>query len=136
MDSFRDFPPAELSEIVGKTMESVYLKGENPGEYEEMYFLSDDGKSWVLAHCYDCCENVVIEDVCGDLDDLIDSPILQAEQVSSEDPGPPPGYNGSYTWTFYKFATIKGSVTVRWLGTSNGYYSESVDFRACPEKDS
>jgi hypothetical protein len=66
-----------------------------------------------------------LEEVIGDLNDLIGSPIIRAtEDVSKEKEYP--------TWTFYNIATSKGHVTLRWCGESNGYYSESVDFcRLC-----
>ena len=69
-------------------------------------------------------------DVVGDLKDLIGNPILLAEKVVSSDT--PEDLDNepseSFTWTFYKLSTIIGSVTIRWLGESNGYYSESVNF--------
>lgn len=75
-------------------------------------------------HDQDCCESVRIEDICGDLSDLVGEPLTEAEQVRGYT-GPDMDYE-SYTWTFYRFGTRRGGVTVRWLGTSNGYYSEGV----------
>lgn len=118
----------EVSELVGKTLSAVTVNERR----DELVFEAEDGTKWLMYHEQDCCEGVSIEDICGDLDDLVGSPILLAEEVSSDgkiDPDKSPHEHAdSWTWTFYKFATNKGSVTIRWLGESNGYYSESVDF--------
>jgi len=97
---------------------------------ERVVFTLQNGKSYVMYHSQDCCESVEVEDVIGDIDDLIGSPLLEAESVeSNENPeGVTKEYQDSFTWTFYKLGTIKGHVTIRWYGESNGYYSESVTF--------
>ena len=82
---------------------------------------------FVFFHSQDCCECVDINDITGDLQDLVGEPLLIAEEVSGETPVDfEEEDHESVTWTFYKFATRKGYVDVRWLGESNGYYSESV----------
>lgn len=77
-----------------------------------------------IDHQQACCESVYIEDVVGDINDILNSPILRAEERTDDGRG-----EASATqWTFYELATIKGSVTIRWYGMSNGYYSVSVTF--------
>lgn len=116
----------EVRELLGKTLTDIK---ESECEIE---FITDSKDRYLMYHEQDCCEAVCIEDICGDLNDLLNSEILEAEDVSDTMEIPCSeeeyGYYDSVTWTFYKIGTRKGSVTIRWCGTSNGYYSESVDF--------
>lgn len=114
-----------LDAMIGKT--SVKMNNGVAKYSDVLAFLMSDGMFYVFYHEQDCCEAVYIEDIAGDLNDLIGTPLVQAEETSNEERD---NYcDKSQTWTFYKFATNKGSVTIRWLGESNGYYSESVDLR-------
>ncbi len=112
-----------LARMVGKT----FVRVEGSVGDGEMRFVTADGETFLFGHYQDCCESVDINDIVGDLEDLVGEPLLLAEEVSGEAPASDEDHWGSQTWTFYKFATRKGYVDVRWLGESNGYYSESVD---------
>jgi len=99
---------------------------------EYLVFETSCGRVFMMFHYQDCCESVFIESIVGELDDLLNAPILLSEEVvSHEDPKTmltvPVYHEDSFTWTFYKLATIKGYADIRWYGESNGYYSESVD---------
>ncbi|MHB1952351.1 MAG: DUF7448 domain-containing protein [Sulfobacillus sp.] len=96
---------------------------------EEIFFVLDDGVILRMWHEQDCCEGASVAEVVGDIDDMVDAPILEAEAVSRKATDEElAGHDDSGTWTFYKFRTRKGSVVLRWLGVSNGYYSETVSF--------
>lgn len=109
-----------FKELLGK-----YISRAEVDDFEVYFYLGRDGLSFYkLYHFQDCCENVYVEDVCGDVKDICGI-ITEAEEVTS-------GENIkdgdiSATWTFYKIGTQKGSITIRFYGESNGYYSESVD---------
>lgn len=117
-----------FEELLGKTLVSATVSEAN----DEIRFVTDSGETYLMYHDQDCCESVNVESIVGDLADLIGSSILRAEESTSdtlpEGVKPPEYRDDSETWTFYKLATINGYVDIRWYGSSNGYYSESVDF--------
>lgn len=116
----------KFTDLIGKTITKITG---GIGD-SEMTFQVTSGETYKLYHYSDCCESVQVNDIAGDLQDLIGSPILLAEEATSgtNPPGVSMEYQDCYTWTFYKLATVKGYVTIRWYGNSNGYYSTSVDF--------
>ena len=110
-----------FKELIGQTFSKVEAT-------KETLIFENDKKICTFLHNQDCCEAVYIDDIVGDIEDLKNSPILIAEEVSNDNEPRKDEDDESYTWTFYKFSTAKGSVTVKWYGVSNGYYSEEVDF--------
>lgn len=141
---------AKPSDLEGRILLSVVVD-QASGDDDAITFNCTDGTVYRMFHNQNCCETVLIEDICGDIDDLVGTPILLAEVITNHD-HPFTGHHGatllkarfhqgtklpdkgdwtpySETWTFYRFRTIKGSVDIRWHGTSNGYYSEEVEFK-------
>lgn len=111
-----------IKQMIGKEFDHI-VKGDH-----ELVFICDEGV-FIMYHEQDCCEDVHIESIVGELNDLLYVPIVRAEEVITRGKSDPiDEYNtDSETHTFYKLATRKGYVDIRWVGSSNGYYSESVD---------
>lgn len=131
-----------IDKLIGEVFVQIYESCDN----RELIFIKDNGDKYVFYHEQDCCETVYLDEIIGDLNDLTGSPLLIADEVidrynnnendfdklepfQKEFLGGDAKYAESVTWTFYKFATQKGYVDVRWTGESNGYYSESVNIR-------
>jgi len=94
-------------------------------------FEMDNGNLIVMHHEQDCCEDVSVEDISGDIQKLCGNEILFAQESS---------YQGgddyrSETWTFYKLGSIQGWIDIRWHGISNGCYSERVSIIKVTKKE-
>lgn len=120
-----------LFHLIGLTLKEVTVNRQD----DVITYTSECGQQFRMLHHNDCCETVYIEDVEGDINDLIGSPILVAETVQDAMQQamnliiPLPEKNGECEqWTFYRLATAKGWVIIRWYGDSNGYYSTDVSF--------
>lgn len=114
------------NEVLKRMIGQVFTKitGLEEGS-EEVKMVAESGDVFTFWHESDCCESVSVNQIDGDFQDLLGFTLLMAEE-STSDKNPLQVNEESFTWTFYKFATVKGYVTVRWYGSSNGYYSETV----------
>ena len=110
------------------------IEGMEEGSTEILIFLkgSRTPRTCItLYHEQDCCENVVVDQVDGSVYRHIGATIFAIrEKVSYEEEGEDLEIcDDSNTWTFYDIETSKGRLSFRWHGSSNGYYSESVNIK-------
>lgn len=123
-----------FEDLIGKTITNIWFKnGKDPVKIcDEIHLVTEDGWLVRLYHKQDCCENVYLLETVGEIDNILHSPIIYVNEIIN-----PPlddvmksftNSDTSSTWTFYLIETKKGSVVLKWLGSSNGYYDESVQF--------
>jgi hypothetical protein len=79
----------------------------------------------VFYHDQDCCEYVRLEEYHGNIKNGDIFRELKVEEVNLEYEK----YSHSSTATFIEVVTQNGLITMRWLGESNGYYSERCDMK-------
>lgn len=107
----------EFSELNGQAIKEIVV------DDDVVRFVTDTA-TYRMLHRQDCCEHVYLESTDGDVGELQGAKVIDAYEATSERT-----YGGeSETWTFYRLVTDKGTRVFRWIGSSNGYYSETVDF--------
>jgi len=110
--------------LKGKVINNIIRLTNDENDEDALTFECTDGTAYKLYHEQECCESVWLEDVSGNLDDLLNTPILIAELSVTERSTS----EGEEAYSYYHLATIKGYVDLRWFGESNGCYSCGVDF--------
>ncbi len=117
---------SNVNVLIGLTLTEFYKEG------GDRIILKTADRSFLFYHAQDCCESVTIDRIKGSFKKLIGEPLIEViETISHEDP---PFYRASgytcesQTWSIYTLKTADCVVEIRWHGTSNGYYSESVSF--------
>lgn len=114
-----------MEELVGRTIKSI--DGCTVGS-DNILITFEDDSTIEFYHSQDCCECVDVEDVVGNPEKHIGATLYGIDVKSNSDSLKPDLEYDSYTWTFYTIKTSAGYLDIRWFGSSNGYYSESVEF--------
>lgn len=112
---------ADFFELIGKTIICL----------DETEIKTSDGKRYLFYHEEECCESVNLYKIKGNIEDILNSPITLAEEDGGEpEDWKPSKWQESYTFSNYFLETSKGRLEIYFLGESNGYYGESMNFYA------
>lgn len=116
-----------LESLVGEVLTHVDIFS------DEILLTTESGRKIQIHHDQDCCESVGIVDTEGNWQDLVGKPLLEASTEIDPDNDPvfietDKNYHDSWTNTKLTFRVDGATVINRWIGDSNGYYSENVDF--------
>ncbi len=119
-DYYEFYEEFKFEDLKGKTLVKI-----EQDTADWLYLTDSEGNKYRMYPDND----VWLEDVCGEFKDILNQEILLAECVEEySTDNNDDDYDECQQWTFYKLSTLKGSITLRWFGSSNGYYSIDVDF--------
>lgn len=107
--------------MVGQRLER--FEGAKGDEVARLYF---GGNNYEISHQQDCCERVDIYLV--DMQNMIGKNIERVEFAVNNDLMPGQDPMESWTNSIFKFYGEGCEGLIHFLGQSNGYYGEGVDF--------
>lgn len=64
----------DIDVLKGKTL--VEVERSHYDSNDALFFKTADGEFYIMTHNQDCCENVYIDDICGDFADLLNEEIM------------------------------------------------------------
>lgn len=112
----------KFSELKGEVLDYIDVDPEN----DTILLTTRSGRKVLIHHRQDCCESVRIVDTIGEWRNIVGKVIVDAVHESKEVIGE---HDCAYsrTDTDLIFRVDDATVISRWVGESNGYYSEDVD---------
>lgn len=109
----------DIKSLIGETLSYIDDCG------DQIVLTTVSGRKIRIYHEQECCESVRVEDTEGNWQELIGKVIIDIdEDIESGELG----VYEYYTKTNLTFKVDGATVISKWIGESNGYYSESVDF--------
>lgn len=91
-------------------------------------FKFEEGPDWRMYHDFDCCERVEVDHL-PDFSSMIGQELGKVTKLAVECGGSYGSDFESFTYTRFTFRDMRwNTIHISWLGESNGYYYEGVDF--------